>query len=78
MSTLLALMLIQELAPYAGPSVSGVDVATLDRKLVVGYQGWFNAADDGAGRGWTHWSKDARKPFGPGNVKIDVWPDVSH
>lgn len=77
MSTLLALLLIQELAPYAGPSERGVDVSTLERKLVVGYQGWFNAADDGAGRGWTHWTKDARKPLGPGNAKIDLWPDVS-
>ena len=77
MSTLLALLLIQELAPYAGPSERGVDVSTLERKLGVGYQGWFNTADDGAGRGWTHWAKDARKPFGPGNVKVDVWPDVS-
>lgn len=67
----------EPLAPYAGPSVRGVDTSTLDGKLMAGYQGWFNAAGDGAGRGWTHWTKDRNKPLAPGNAKIDLWPDVS-
>ncbi len=75
---LLALLATQDLlAPYAGPSEKGVDVSTLDGKLVVGYQGWFNAEGDGAERGWTHWTKDRGKPFAPGNAKIDLWPDVA-
>jgi hypothetical protein len=74
---LLALLLTQDLAPYAGPSEKGVDISTLDGKLMVGYQGWFNAEGDGAGRGWAHWTKDRAKPFDLANAKIDLWPDVS-
>lgn len=44
-------------------------------KVMAGYQGWFNAEGDGAGRGWFHYAKG--KQFGPGHVKIDYWPDVS-
>lgn len=45
-------------------------------KLVMaGYQGWFNAEGDGAGRGWYHYAKN--KIFEPGSCKVDYWPDVS-
>ncbi len=43
--------------------------------IMAGYQGWFNAPDDGAGRGWNHYV--ARREFGPGNTKVDLWPEVS-
>jgi hypothetical protein len=43
--------------------------------VMAGYQGWFNAEGDGAGRGWNHYAKNSK--FEPGNCKIDVWPDVS-
>ena len=43
--------------------------------VMAGYQGWFNAPDDGAGRGWNHYV--AHGEFGPGNCKVDLWPDVS-
>lgn len=43
--------------------------------LMAGYQGWFNAPDDGAGRGWYHYR--SRGDFGPGNTKVDMWPDVT-
>ena len=33
-----------------GPMVKRVDPATLTGKVMVGYQGWFNAEGDGAGR----------------------------
>lgn len=65
------------LAPYGGPSVRGVDARTLKGKILCGYQGWFNAEGDGAGRGWNHWTRERSKPLGPGNAKIDLWPDVS-
>ncbi|MDA1068102.1 MAG: glycoside hydrolase family 71/99-like protein [Verrucomicrobia bacterium] len=65
------------LKPYSGPSVAGVDVSTLDNKVMAGYQGWFNTPDDGADLGWTHWSRSKDKLFGPGNVTVDLWPDVS-
>jgi glycoprotein endo-alpha-1,2-mannosidase len=44
--------------------------------VMAGYQGWFNAEGDGAGRGWNHY-KDQRNLFEPGHTKIDMWPDVS-
>lgn len=56
---------------------AAVDRSTLNGKVMVGYQGWFNCEGDGAKLGWTHWSKQRRKPFGPGNVTVDLWPDVS-
>ncbi len=65
------------LAPYRGPSVRDVDTRTLEGKVMAGYQGWFNAEGDGAGLGWTHWARDRRQPFGPGNVTVDLWPDLS-
>lgn len=42
---------------------------------MAGYQGWFNAPDDGAHRGWFHYAN--RGKFQPGDAKIDLWPDVS-
>lgn len=54
-----------------------VDPQGLQGKVLAGYQGWFNAEGDGAGRGWTHWTKRPREAFAPGNAKIDLWPDVS-
>ena len=65
------------LKPYAGPSTRGSDPATLKGKVMTGYQGWFNCEGDGSGLGWTHWAKNRKKPFGPGNVTVDLWPDIS-
>jgi hypothetical protein len=48
---------------------------TYGNLLMVGYQGWFNAEGDGAGRGWNHYTHD--KSFEPGHTKVDYWPDVS-
>ena len=65
------------LVPYNGPSTVGVDSSTLIGKVMAGYQGWFNTEGDGAKLGWTHWAKNRRELFGPGNVTVDLWPDVS-
>jgi hypothetical protein len=65
------------LKPYDGPSVRGADPSTLRGKVMTGYQGWFNCEGDGANLGWTHWTRDRRKTFGPGNITVDLWPDVS-
>ena len=65
------------LKPYDGPSVLGADPSTLTGKVMTGYQGWFNCEGDGAHLGWTHWARDRSKVFGPGNVTVDLWPDVS-
>lgn len=43
--------------------------------VMAGYQGWFNAPQDGAGRGWYHYT--GRRGFTPGSCTIDLWPDVS-
>jgi glycoprotein endo-alpha-1,2-mannosidase len=42
--------------------------------VMAGYQGWHTAPEDGAGRGWGHYLQ--RGVFGPGNIKIDIWPEV--
>ena len=65
------------LVPYTGESVKAVDTTTLNGKVMAGYQGWFNTPDDGAGLGWTHWARIESKPFAPGNVTVDLWPDMS-
>jgi hypothetical protein len=65
------------LLPYTGESLKGVDTKTLTGKIIAGYQGWFNTPEDGAGLGWTHWARSGSKPFGPGNVTVDLWPDMS-
>ena len=65
------------LKPYTGPSVRSVDPGTLKGKVMTGYQGWFNCEGDGANLTWTHWAKDLGKPFQPGNIAVDQWPDVS-
>ncbi|QDV88829.1 glycoside hydrolase family 71/99-like protein [Planctomycetes bacterium TBK1r] len=54
-----------------------VDRTTLTGKVMCGYQGWFNCQGDGANLGWTHWAKRRNQPFGPGNVTVDLWPDLS-
>ncbi|RMF99372.1 MAG: hypothetical protein D6741_08655, partial [Planctomycetota bacterium] len=54
-----------------------VDASSLHGKVMCGYQGWFTCEGDGSGRGWTHWARNRRRPFGPGNVTVDLWPDMS-
>jgi hypothetical protein len=54
-----------------------VDASSLTGKVLCGYQGWFNCDGDGAGLGWTHWARDARRPLAPGNATVDLWPDVT-
>jgi hypothetical protein len=65
------------LVPFAKTSVKGVDTTTLQGKVMAGYQGWFNTPTDGAKLGWTHWARAGSKPFAPGNVTVDLWPDMT-
>ena len=44
---------------------------------MTGYQGWFNCENDGANLGLTHWTADPARPLAPGNVTVDLWPDMS-
>jgi hypothetical protein len=65
------------LKPYKGPSVKGADPNTLKGKIMTGYQGWFNCPGDGANLGWGSWGTSRGRRFEPGNLTIDLWPDVS-
>jgi hypothetical protein len=58
-------------------TMSVVDSTTISGKIMCGYQGWFTCEGDQSDLGWTHWASNRRKPMGPGNVSVDVWPDVS-
>ena len=44
-------------------------------KVLCGYQGWFNAQNDGADLGWKHYN--GKQGFKPGSATIEYWPDVS-
>lgn len=68
---------VDVLRPYRGPSVAGVDTSTLTGKVMCGYQGWFNCEGDGANLGWTHWTRNANRLFAPGNITVDLWPDMT-
>lgn len=59
-----------------GAESSRVDSSTLTGKVMVGYQGWFNAEGDGANRGYNHWARGNVKPA-PGKVRVDLWPDLA-
>ena len=69
-------VIVETLKPYTGIYNKGVDASTLDQKVICGYQGWFRCEGDGAGMGWTHWARFPDKTPGPGNIKVDMWPDV--
>jgi len=43
--------------------------------VLAGYQGWFNAPEDGANRKWNHYS--GKEGLKDGSCKFDMWPDVS-
>ncbi len=64
------------LASCVGPPTLPVNSSTLTGKVMVGYQGWFNAEGDGAKRGYNHWTRGNVMPA-PGNVRVDMWPDLS-
>ena len=49
-----------------------VDPSTLDRKVLVGYQGWFTCPADGTNR-WTHWSRGIPTPA---TLTVDLFPDL--
>src|SRR5260370_428894 len=64
------------LRPYTGPTRTDVDSATLNGKVLCGYQGWFNTPGDGTSFGFTHWGQGLTRPDG-GRFTVDLWPDVS-
>lgn len=55
---------------------SGVDASTMNRKLLMGYQGWFACPGDGsANNRWVHWFGNNTPDVA--NVHFDFWPDTS-
>jgi hypothetical protein len=59
-----------------GGSPDIVDTATLEGKLLMGYQGWFACPDDGAPPDrWVHWFKN--QTADGANASVDLWPDLS-
>lgn len=57
-------------------TAAGVDAATVDGKLMFGYQGWFGCPGDGSPLGaWEHWFR--RGIAGASTLRVDMWPDVS-
>ncbi|NBV48017.1 MAG: xylosidase/arabinosidase [Verrucomicrobia bacterium] len=49
--------------------------ASLEGKVVTGYQGWFRAQGDASGLGWVHYGRG--KGFSPQAYSFDIWPDLS-
>jgi hypothetical protein len=55
---------------------SGVDASTMNRKLLMGYQGWFSAPGDGSAQNsWVHWFGNNTPDAA--NAHFDFWPDTS-
>ncbi len=42
--------------------------------IMAGYQGWHNAPEDGAGRGWYHYTSKGK--FEPGSTNVDLWAET--
>ena len=58
-------------------SFSVVAQNDLDKKLMMGYQGWFLCEGDGSPpNDWRHWFTSTRYPS-VSNLGIDFWPDMS-
>ena len=55
---------------------SAVDPSTMNRKLLMGYQGWFAAPGDGSAmNSWVHWFGGS--PPNADRAQFDFWPDTS-
>ena len=60
---------------YAGTKHSPASrVPSYEGRIMCGYQGWFRAEGDGAGRGWVHYG---RGNFDSNSCTVELWPDVS-
>jgi len=58
-------------------STSGWTQDEMTGKLMMGYQGWFLAENDGSGPNeWRHWFRSTNTPSAE-NFTIDMWPDMS-
>lgn len=55
---------------------TGCNYTSYKNLVMAGYQGWFTAKGDGAGRGWRHYGKPSCGGFAPGCTSVDFWPDM--
>ena len=52
-----------------------VDFTTLDGKVLLGYQGWFNCPGVGdTNRGWRSWARDTPSAK---TLTVDMYPDLT-
>lgn len=72
---LLALLLLAACG-LASAQNTVLDASTIRGKTLCGYQGWFRAPGDAAGRGWIHWSRDAKR-IAPDTLTFELWPDMA-
>ena len=57
-------------------AAGGVDPSTLDGKVLLGYQGWFDCPNDGSPtQTWSSWARSGVPS--PETLTIDLFPDVS-
>jgi hypothetical protein len=66
---------VAAMTSYKGPPAANPPATGLTGKVMTGYQGWFNAAGDGADLGWRHYPRKGE--FRPGRASIDLWPDMT-
>jgi hypothetical protein len=59
----------------AAPASKSTRSLTMDDKVFVGYQGWFNPHREEDGAKWVHYGH--RGEFKPGFVSVEMWPDTS-
>ena len=78
LAALLATLTLTLTLTHAAPNNPHiVDATTLTGKVMCGDQGWFNAAGDGAGRGYHHWARSGNRQPCPETITFDLWPDLS-
>jgi hypothetical protein len=74
MSWLLLPLLLAAGAFPASAADPPVDPNSLQGKVLLGYQGWFDCPGPEAGRAWSHWSRGLPSPD---TLAIDMYPDLS-
>src|SRR3990170_3066725 len=76
-STTITLTSVPTIVPTETPLPHNtVDAYTMEKKLLMGYQGWFSCPGDGSRvNGYLHWLKN-NTPVAA-NLRVDMWPDTS-
>lgn len=69
-------LLVALFACAGGYAADVVDASTLQGKVLLGYQGWFNCATDGQPqKSWRSWARGGAPT--PETLTIDMYPDLS-